>query len=303
MIAACARTADPQDVRDEVGAARRRGLTVGFVPTMGALHEGHASLIARSAEQNDLTVVSIFVNPRQFDDTSDLESYPRDEEGDLHLAAQAGAGLCFLPGVEAIYPPGHVTRVAIRGPLTETLEGAGRGPGHFDGVCTVLSVLFAIAAPDVAYFGRKDAQQLRVVSKMVEDLGLPLRIEPVPTARDAAGLALSSRNARLAGDRERTAALTLSSSLAGVGAALARGELAGGEEAASLGMGLMASGGADPEYFAAVNPHTFEPEPSPGPSTLLLCAARVGAVRLIDNMTVREAAAFPTGNGPQREES
>lgn len=300
MIAACARTDDPVSVGEEVQAARLRGLSVGFVPTMGALHGGHASLISRSAEENDLTVVSVFVNPRQFDEEGDLASYPRDEERDFNLAAKAGAGLCFFPEVGAIYPPGHVTRVAIRGPLTETLEGAGRGPEHFDGVCTVLSILFAITAPDVAYFGRKDAQQLRVVTKMVEDLRLPLRIEPVETERDASGLALSSRNVRLAGDDERRAALALSGSLAGVGSSLASGEIKDGEEASELGMGLLAAGGADPEYFAAVDAETFEPEASPGPSTLLLCAARVGAVRLIDNMTVREAAAFPATGGPRR---
>lgn len=286
-----------EELRHELASAREQGLTVGFVPTMGALHDGHASLVARSAEENDVTVVSVFVNPTQFNDASDLETYPRDETRDLEIAAGAGADICFLPTVEEIYPRGHSTSVVMRGPLTESLEGAVRGAGHFDGVCTVLTILFSAVGPDRAYFGAKDAQQLEVVRRLVRELSLPVRIEAVETVRDDDGLALSSRNARLAPE-DREAALSLSRAIAAVGTAILAGEVTGAAAAQEMGMQLLADGGSEPEYFAAVDPATFEPDPLPGPSTLLLCAARVGDVRLIDNMTTQFAAV--TGNGVDR---
>ena len=301
MMTAVRTVQSADELRREVASARARGLSVGFVPTMGALHEGHAALIARSAAENDLTVTSVFVNPTQFDDPGDLEAYPRSEERDVEIAGTAGTEICFLPTVGEIYPPGSTTRVTMRGPLTETLEGAERGVGHFDGVCTVLTVLFSIVGADTAYFGTKDAQQLHVVRKLVRDLGLPVVIEGVETVRDEDGLALSSRNSRIA-DRERHAALSLSRSLAAVGHAISNGSVGDAAGAASLGMELMARGGSEPEYFAAVDPESFEPDPEPGPSTLLLCAARVGDVRLIDNMTVQFAAATGFGVDHDREE-
>ena len=289
-------------LRDEVTSARRRGLSVGFVPTMGALHAGHEALIARSAAAHDLTVVSIFVNPTQFNDPADLAAYPRSEEADIARATAAGAGICFVPGVEEMYPDGQAPTVRIRGPLTETLEGAGRGSAHFDGVCTVLSVLFSVASPDVAYFGAKDAQQLQVVRRMVADLRLPLRIEAVETVRDSEGLALSSRNERLA-PADRAAALSLSRSLATVGRAILDGAAADAAAASEMGLHLLRQAGCEPEYFAAVDPESFEQDPAPGPSTLLLCAARVGEVRLIDNMTTQFAAQTGYGFDREREES
>lgn len=288
-------------LREELEGARAAGLTVGFIPTMGALHDGHASLIARSAEENDLTVVSVFVNPTQFDDAGDLAAYPRSESRDIEVAGSAGADICFLPSPDEIYPQGQSARVTIRGPLTESLEGAVRGPGHFDGVCTVLTILFSLVGPDVAYFGAKDAQQLQVVRRLVADLRLPVAIEAVETVRDDDGLALSSRNARIAPDR-RDAALSLSRALAAVGRAIAQGRVSDPASARELGLRTIADGGSEPEYFEAVDPETFQPDPSPGPTTLLLCAARVGEVRLIDNMTTQFAAATGYGVDHDREE-
>lgn len=302
MMATASVMRSAAEVREETACARRRGMTIGFVPTMGALHEGHAALIERSAAENDLTVVSIFVNPAQFDDAGDLDAYPRAEEQDVEIASAAGAAICFVPTVEEIYPKGSSTRVTMRGPLTESLEGAQRGPGHFDGVCTVLTILFSIVGADRAYFGAKDAQQLAVVCHLVDDLRIPLSIESVETVRDAEGLALSSRNARIPDDR-REAALSLSRALAEVGQAVTGGTVGDAQSAQALGMQVMADGGCEPEYFAAVDPETFEPDPSPGPSTLLLCAARVGDVRLIDNMTTQFAAATVFGVDRGREES
>lgn len=301
MIAAEPAVRGSAALRDELAGARRRGLTVGLVPTMGALHAGHERLIERSAAENDLTVVSIFVNPTQFGDPGDLESYPRCEERDIEVATAAGAGICFVPDVSDIYPSGHSTRVCVRGPLTETLEGRQRGPSHFDGVCTVLSILFALTGPDVAYFGAKDAQQLQVVRRMVGDLSLPLRIESVETVRDAEGLALSSRNERLA-PADRQASLSLSRALAKAGRAILAGNAGDAREVSSLGMQALREGGSEPEYFAAVDLESFEQETVPGPETLLLCAARVGDVRLIDNMTASFAAETGYGFDRDREE-
>ena len=289
-------------LRSELAGARARGLRIGFVPTMGALHEGHEALVASSAAANDLTVVSIFVNPSQFEDPADLDAYPRSAERDVALATAAGAGICFLPTVEEIYPAGQATTVRVGGPLTATLEGERRGSAHFDGVCTVLSILFGLTAPDVAYFGTKDAQQLQVVRRMVADLRLPLRVEAVETVRDADGLALSSRNERLA-PGDRAAALSLSRALSGVGRAIVDGAVKDAAGAHALGLDLLRRGGSEPEYFAAVNPETFEQDPDPGPSTLLLCAARVGGVRLIDNMTREFAAQTGYGFDRGREET
>lgn len=294
------RSAD--ELRSELAAARQRGLTVGFVPTMGALHAGHQALVERSAAENGLTVVSVFVNPAQFDDPADLASYPRSEQADVEKASEAGAGICFLPDAGEIYPRGHVTTVSMRGPLTDALEGAERGSGHFDGVCTVLTVLFSVVRPDTAYFGAKDAQQLAVVRRLVSDLGLGLRIEAVPTVRESDGLAMSSRNARLAA-AERPAALALSRALAEAGAAIAGGTVTSAAEAEALGLAALERGGATPEYFAAVDPESFEPDEHPDGETLLLCAARVGDVRLIDNMNAAEAAETGFGFDREREES
>ncbi|MDQ4125404.1 MAG: pantoate--beta-alanine ligase [Actinomycetota bacterium] len=261
---------------------RPRGTTVAFVPTMGALHDGHLSLVRKAREAADLVVVSIFVNPLQFGPGEDYESYPRDEGRDVALLEEEGANLVFLPAVDDMYPEGAVTTVHVDGPLTSTLEGAAR-PGHFDGVATVVGKLFNVTDPDVAVFGQKDAQQVAVIRRMVRDLSYRTEIVVAPTVRDADGLALSSRNAYL-GEHEREAATALHR-------ALVTGEEAcrdGGPGAAEAVMRevLDAAEGVEPDYAAAVDPYSFGSPAGDGP-VLLAVAARVGRTRLIDNVLVR----------------
>ena len=195
------------EVRAALREARRTERVIGLVPTMGALHDGHLSLIRRARATCDEVVVSLFVNPAQFNVASDLAAYPRDEVRDGALAAEAGADLLFAPELAEVYPPGFATTVHIGG-VTETLEGEYRGVAHFDGVATVVTKLLNMVGPDVAFFGQKDAQQALVIRRLVRDLDLPVRIEVCPTVREADGLALSSRNVHLHGaDRERALAL------------------------------------------------------------------------------------------------
>ncbi|MCU0313155.1 MAG: pantoate--beta-alanine ligase [Solirubrobacteraceae bacterium] len=272
------------ELRAAVAAGRGAG-PVGFVPTMGALHAGHESLIRRARSECALVVVSVFVNPTQFDDPADLDAYPRSAERDVAVAAAAGADLVFLPEAGELYPPGDATRVVVRGPLTESLEGAHRGAGHFDGVTTVVARLLNLVGPDRAYFGAKDAQQALVVRRMARDLRLPVEIVTCPTVRDADGLALSSRNARLS-PAERERALSLSRALGACAEAIADGRLRHGAEAADAGLRALAAGGAEPEYFAVVDPETLEPAGPLEGELLLACAARVGDVRLIDNLSL-----------------
>jgi pantoate--beta-alanine ligase len=200
-----------QDLRAALEQARRDGLTIGLVPTMGYLHEGHLSLLRAARAECDLVVMSLFVNPTQFGPGEDLERYPRDEERDLRLAAEAGVDLVYAPPVEEVYPEGFATAVEVGGDLTGVLDGdpARRGPEHFRGVTTVVAKLFNSVGPDVAYFGQKDAQQAAVIRRMARDLDFPVRIEVLPTVREPDGLAMSSRNAYLDEDaRQRAVALS-----------------------------------------------------------------------------------------------
>jgi pantoate--beta-alanine ligase len=269
------------ELRAALAEPRRHGRTVALVPTMGYLHEGHLALIRTAREEADLVVVSLFVNPAQFDDASDLAAYPRDEQRDAALAQEAGASLLFAPPVEEIYPPGFTTQVRVAGPLTETLEGAHRGAEHFHGVTTVVTKLLNMVAPDVAFFGQKDAQQALVIRRLATDLDLPTRIEVVPTVREPDGLALSSRNVRLAPpDRER--ALALSAALRAAERELA----AGTRDAQALTAAARAAMDpfdVEPEYLALVDPEDLRPVGSVDQDALLAVAARVGPVRLIDN--------------------
>jgi pantoate--beta-alanine ligase len=269
------------ELRAALAEPRRLGRTVALVPTMGYLHDGHLALIRAATEQADLVVVSLFVNPAQFDDASDLDAYPRDEQRDAALAQEAGATLLFAPPVEEVYPPGFTTQVRVSGPLTETLEGAHRGAEHFHGVTTVVTKLLNMVAPDVAFFGQKDAQQALVIRRLATDLDLPARIEVVPTVREPDGLALSSRNVRLGTvDRERALALS---------AALRTAERHVGEGERDAGALLAAARAAmdpfdvEPEYLALVDPEDLRPVGSVDQEALLAVAARVGQVRLIDN--------------------
>jgi len=272
------------DVRATVSKARRDGASIGLVPTMGAFHDGHLSLMRRAREQCDQVVVSLFVNPAQFNDQADLDRYPRDERRDAALAAAAGVDLLFAPPVEQVYPPGFATTVSIAG-VTESLEGAHRGRGHFDGVATVVAKLFNMVAPDVAYFGQKDAQQVAVIRQLVRDLDMPVRIEACPTVREPDGLAMSSRNVLLSGaERERATALHRA-------LAAARESVAAGERDATTvraaAIAALASRGIEPEYFELVSPDTLAPVRRIDGEVLALVAARVGVTRLIDNDTIR----------------
>jgi pantoate--beta-alanine ligase len=257
----------------------REGKRVGFVPTMGALHEGHISLIRAARESSDLVVLSIFVNPLQFAPSEDLERYPRNERNDLETAERERVEVVFLPAVEEMYPPGATVRVSA-GALGEVLEGASR-PGHFDGVATVVAKLFNIVRPDVAVFGQKDAQQVAVVRSLVRDLDMRIEIQVGPTVREPDGLALSSRNVYLS-TGERVSALSLWRALQAASAHLAREDdpEAAAKEMWSL---LTAEAGVEPDYAAAVDPDDMGP-PRPGRPVLLAVAARVGSTRLIDNV-------------------
>src|SRR5947209_12987811 len=195
------------ELRAELAEPRRTQRTIGLVPTMGAFHDGHLSLMRRARADCDVVVVSLFVNPTQFNEQTDLDHYPRDERHDAALAAEIEVDYLFAPPVNEVYPEGFATTVSVAG-LTTPLEGAFRGPAHFDGVTTVVTKLFNMVGPDVAYFGQKDAQQALVIRRLVRDLDMPVRIEICPTVREADGLALSSRNAHLSpADRGRAAAL------------------------------------------------------------------------------------------------
>jgi pantoate--beta-alanine ligase len=267
-------------LRSALVPARREELKIGLVPTMGALHEGHLSLISHAREHCDVVVVSLFVNPAQFNERADLERYPRDEQRDSQLAATAGADWLFAPSVEEVYPQGFATTVEVLG-VSERLEGAARGPEHFRGVSTVVTKLLCMAMPDVAYFGQKDAQQVVVIRRLAADLNLPVYIEALPTVREADGLALSSRNALLTPD-DRARALALPAALK------AATSLAAADEhspAALLDAAreAMRPFDVEPEYLALVDPDTLEPIGQLEGEALLAIAARVGAVRLIDN--------------------
>lgn len=266
-------------LRADLDADRRAGRTIALIPTMGALHEGHLSLIHAAREAADVVVVSLFVNPSQFNDAADLRAYPRDEARDAELARAAGADVLFAPATDEIYPQGSATTVVVRGPLTETLEAEHRGAGHFDGVTTVVAKLFNVVQPDLAVFGRKDAQQALVVLRMARDLDLPVRIDVRPTVRDADGLALSSRNARL-DPQARERALALPAALHAAAAELAAGMPA--REVEAEGLRGLRSAGLDPEYFAVVDPVTLAP--TDRPDALILAAVTVDGVRLIDNV-------------------
>jgi pantoate--beta-alanine ligase len=269
------------ELRAALAEPRRAGRTVALVPTMGFLHDGHLALIRAATEQADLVVVSLFVNPAQFDDASDLAAYPRDEQRDAALAQEAGATLLFAPPVEEVYPPGFTTQVRVSGPLTETLEGAHRGAEHFHGVTTVVTKLLNMVAPDVAFFGQKDAQQALVIRRLATDLDLPASIEVVPTVREPDGLALSSRNVRL-GTVDRERALALSAALRTAERHVREGE----RDAAALlaaARAAMDPFDVEPEYLALVDPEDLRPVGAVDQDALLAVAARVGQVRLIDN--------------------
>jgi pantoate--beta-alanine ligase len=283
------RTVD--ELRAELAPARRENSRLGLVPTMGALHGGHLSLIGRARAECDVVVVSLFVNPAQFDEGADLQSYPRREREDAEFASQAGADVLFAPSVDEVYPPGFATVVEVLG-VSDRLEGTARGSEHFRGVSTVVTKLLGMAMPDVAYFGQKDAQQVVVIRRLVSDLNLPVRIQVCPTVREADGLAMSSRNARLSPD-ERTRALSLSEALHAASRRAGEGERSAGALLDAAREALLARG-VEPEYLELVDAETFERCDPVQREALLVIAARIGQTRLIDNAILRPAAVATT---------
>jgi pantoate--beta-alanine ligase len=287
-----------RELRAALAEHRRAGRTIGLVPTMGAFHEGHLSLMHRAREQCEVSVVSLFVNPSQFNDPGDLEAYPRDEARDAELAAAAGVDYLFVPDPEEIYPDAFATSVSVRG-LTEPLEGAHRGRGHFDGVTTVVTKLFNIVGPDVAYFGQKDAQQAIVIRRMARDLEMPVRIEICPTVREPDGLALSSRNVRLKAD-ERARAASLNRALNAVATTIAEGER-DPRTAITVGQAELERARIKPEYLELVSPQTLAPVERIDGEVLAVVAAQVGAARLIDNRLIQPLSTTPVaGNDDDR---
>jgi pantoate--beta-alanine ligase len=285
-------------LRSALAADRRAGRTIGLVPTMGALHEGHLSLIRRARAECDVVVVSLFVNPAQFNERADLEHYPRREERDADRASGAGADVLFAPSVEEVYPFGFATAVEVFG-VTARLEGVARGAAHFRGVSTVVTKLLGMAMPDVAYFGQKDAQQVIVIRRLVADLNLPVRVQICPTVREPDGLAMSSRNTRLSTD-ERERARALSDALRAASRRAAQGERSA-EALLEAARAAMLARGVQPEYVELVDPETLEPREELAEESLLALAARVGETRLIDNAILRPSpAATPRQPHPRK---
>jgi len=268
------------EVRAVVADARSRGEVIGLVPTMGAFHDGHLSLIRRARADGGLVVVSLFVNPTQFGANEDLSAYPRDEARDAELAREAGADILFAPAVHEVYPDGFATSIHVSG-ITEVLCGAVRGAQHFDGVATVVAKLFGMVAPDAAYFGQKDAQQIVVVRRLVRDLDIPVRIVACPIVREADGLAMSSRNVYL-DPAARAQATALNRALTAAEAAVRAGTTDAATVLAAAHAELAASG-IDPEYLELRTPDDLRTVAVVDRPTLLAVAARVGRARLIDN--------------------
>lgn len=268
-------------LRAAVAAARAEGATVAFVPTMGALHAGHIALVEAAKRPGTKVVASIFVNPKQFGANEDLSRYPRREKNDIKMLTEAGCDLVWLPPVEVMYPDGFATNIGVTG-VSDGFDGAAR-PGHFDGVATVVAKLFNQVAPDCAYFGEKDFQQLAVVRRMVADLDFAVEIVGVPTQRDDDGLALSSRNIYL-DEEERAKAVALPRALGVAAKGIARGddpaEAVAAAHAALVGAGFVV------DYVALADAETLAPDPAADRPRRLLAAARLGATRLIDNIAV-----------------
>jgi pantoate--beta-alanine ligase len=274
---------DGQSLRAELFAARTAGLTVGLVPTMGALHEGHLSLVSASRAECDLTVVTVFVNPTQFGPGEDFARYPRDMDRDLSLLATRGSDLVFAPSPEEMYSPNHSTWIDV-GPLGQELEGQLR-PTHFRGVATIVMKLFQLAPANRAYFGRKDYQQTLVVGQMVNDLNVPIDVRVCPIVREPDGLAMSSRNAYLTAE-EREQALALSRSLRLAQQLAAKGERDVTAIRREMQCELERPNGVDVQYIAIVADGTLTPVQTLDRPTTIALAATVGKTRLIDNTLI-----------------
>jgi pantoate--beta-alanine ligase len=268
------------DVRSAVGDARASGQLIGLVPTMGAFHDGHLSLMRRARADNGMVVVSLFVNPTQFAPHEDLSEYPRSEETDAARAAAEGADILFAPSVDEMYPNGFSTTIHIAG-ITEVLDGAARGAAHFDGVATIVAKLFQIVAPDAAYFGQKDAQQLLVIRRLVRDLDFPVRVVACPIIREPDGLAMSSRNLYLdAPAREQATALNRALDAAEQAVSAGRVDA---DSVLGAARSVLTDAGIEPEYLELRSPVDLREVERVDGAALLAVAARVGRARLIDN--------------------
>jgi pantoate--beta-alanine ligase len=266
-----------------LGMVKKENKTIGFVPTMGSLHEGHLSMARTAKNLNDVVVMSIFVNPAQFGPNEDFESYPRDIKRDEELASNAGVDVIFYPSVKDMYPEGYGTYINVER-LTETLCGAKR-PGHFRGVATVVAKLFNIVKPDIAYFGQKDAQQVAVIKKMVKDLNIDLSIKVLPTVREKDGLAMSSRNKYLS-SAERLEAAVLNQALSAARIMVERGETSASQVIQTMGSMIKVKPGANIDYISIVDPDTLnDVQVIRGPALVAL-AVYIGKTRLIDNIVL-----------------
>ncbi|MFL6183866.1 MAG: pantoate--beta-alanine ligase [Actinomycetes bacterium] len=274
--------ASSAELRAATDAARQRGAGVGLVPTMGALHAGHRALLARARAESDVVVASVFVNPLQFGPAEDLASYPRDREADLAVLEAEGVDLAFVPAEGEMWPSPPEVRLRVGGSLAERLEGMDR-PGHLDGVVTVVAKLLHLVGPSRAYFGQKDAQQLAVIRRMVDDLAFPNQIVACPTVREPDGLAVSSRNAYLSAPERQRATVLYRALQAGRAAFLAGRRDPAAVEAAARAL-LEGQPGVEPDYVALVDAVSFEPAKQVEPGQVLAVAARVGRTRLIDNV-------------------
>jgi pantoate--beta-alanine ligase len=275
------------ELREALAGPRREGSRIGLVPTMGYFHEGHLSLMRQAREDCEVVVVSLFVNPTQFGPGEDLDAYPRDEGRDAELAAAEGVDLLWMPDADEMYPDGFATSVEVAGDLTGVLEGDPdhRGPSHFRGVTTVVAKLFNSVQPDVAYFGRKDAQQALVIERMTSDLDFPVEIAVLPTVREEDGLALSSRNAYLTPE-EREQASAISRAL-GAAEEAARGGETSTESLVEVARAELRNSGIEPEYVEARAAEDLSPVAElNGRPVLVAVAARVGRARLIDNVLI-----------------
>jgi len=272
-----------RELKQELEPIRRSGVTVGFVPTMGYLHEGHLSLMRKSVEECGFTVVSIFVNPTQFGPGEDYDRYPRDLERDLSMCESVGVDLVFAPGVSEMYEPDACTRVTVSG-LTQNLCGRSR-PGHFDGVTTVVCKLFNMVRPDRAYFGQKDAQQVAVVRRMVRDLNIPVEVREMPTVREPDGLAMSSRNVYLSPDQRR-AALSLHRSLRTAADMIEKGERSAAKIRERMIDIILSSGLAELDYVEIVDADSLRNIDTLKGEVLIAVAVKFGQTRLIDNIKV-----------------
>ncbi len=280
-------TRSKAELREALAEPRRQGKRIGLVPTMGYFHEGHLSLMRRARADCEVVVVSLFVNPTQFGPTEDLGSYPRDEDSDTRLASLQGVDVLWMPSAEEMYPAGFGTAVEVDASLTGVLDGSPgqRGPSHFRGVTTVVAKLFNCVQPDVAYFGRKDAQQAVVIERMVRDLDFPVRIEVLPTVREPNGLAMSSRNAYLS-EAERERALALSRALRAAERA-ARGGERSTRVLVETATDELRNAGVEPEYVEARDASNLSPiAERNGRPVLLAVAAKIGEARLIDNVVI-----------------